>query len=323
MREPARKLLVCAGEFYTDLIFFGLDRAPRLGEEFKTDNLVVSPGGGAGITAAAASLLGRPTSLATVFGRCLIHPDPKEHLQAAGVATRLSRTVDEGFSGLTVAISTREDRYFVTHPGVNTRVEEYLLRPDTVHRLTTADHVHFALTPSRWQAFCAAVDDLARAGTTVSWDLGWDPATGESGGFRHLCHTLDVLFLNEMEARRYAGTSSTDSALKHFARPNNIVVVKQGASGAVASQGGDTAVHATAIDITAVETTGAGDAFNGGFLHAWMDGMPLKQALIAGNVCGGLSTRSPGGWDGLPTRDEFDLEVSRIALGKAAGAKRA
>ena len=60
--------LVCAGEFFTDLIFSELDRLPSLGQEVKTENFAVSVGGGAAITATAAALLGRPTELVTVWG---------------------------------------------------------------------------------------------------------------------------------------------------------------------------------------------------------------------------------------------------------------
>ena len=69
-RDPP--LLVCAGEFYTDLIFFDLDGLPAPGEEVKTDKFAVSPGGGAAITAATAALLERPVELVTVWGKsCL------------------------------------------------------------------------------------------------------------------------------------------------------------------------------------------------------------------------------------------------------------
>ena len=223
-------------------------------------------------------------------------------------------------SGITVAVSTHEDRYFLTHPGASRAVEQHLLQERTLERIGSSGHIHFALTPSSWGAFRSAVRQLRDGGSTVSWDLGWDPAAGGSQGFRDLCGELDLLFLNEMEACKYAGTNTADEALDHFAHARNTVVIKLGASGAVVAHNGSHVVHAKAIDVEAVETTGAGDAFNGGFLHAWMAGEAVEGALRAGNICGGLSTRAPGGVSSLPSRSEFDHHVARCGRPGNAGA---
>ena len=300
--------LVCAGEFFTDLIFFDLERLPCLGQEIKTDDFAISLGGGAAITATAAALLGRPTKLVTVWGGSMMDAEARSRLEAAGVSCSWSQHRPDVMSGVSVAVSTRQDRYFLTHVGANRVVEEHLLRPETLARISLAGHVHFALTPSRWEVFRTTVRQLRNRGVTASWDLGWDPAAGRSQGFRDLCQELDVLFLNEMEAHKYAGVSSTRQALEHFSRPRNTVVIKQGAAGAVVSQNA-----ASPVRMEAVESTGAGDAFAGGFLHAWMGGKTVGEALLSGNICGGLSTRSPGGVQALPTRVEFEERFERLA----------
>ena len=174
-RDPP--LLVCAGEFYTDLIFFDLDGLPAPGEEVKTDKFAVSPGGGAAITAATAALLERPVELVTVWGKSMFEEvEDYERLKEVGVACGWSRTRSGAISGLTVAASTREDRCFLTYPGANRFLEEHLLDAQTLERLGSAGHVHFALTPSKWMPFLDAVQELQYGGVTVSWDLGWDPA---------------------------------------------------------------------------------------------------------------------------------------------------
>ena len=314
-------LLVCAGEFFTDLIFTDLQELPHLGQEVKSDSFAISTGGGAAITATSAALLGRPTELVTVWGSSALDEDSRKTIESAGVSSSWAQIRPDLVSGVTVAVSTREDRYFLTYPGASRVVEEYLLREGTLDRVGRAGHVHFALTPSSWKEFRNAVRRIRGGGTTVSWDLGWDPAAGGSKGFRELCQELDVLFLNEMEAREYAQAGSAREALAYFSSPRNTVVIKQGAAGAVAVQHGDDPVRMSAIEVEAVESTGAGDAFNGGFLHAWMSGRAVEEALLAGNICGGLSTRSLGGVDALPSRTEFDQQLGRLeGRGMAAGA---
>jgi ribokinase len=57
---------------------------------------------------------------------------------------------------------------------------------------------------------------------------------------------------------------------------------------------------------TVVDTTGAGDAFNGGFATAIAEGMPLEEAVIFGNVVGALSVTKNGTAPAMPTREEID-----------------
>lgn len=312
--------LICAGEFYTDLIFSGLQRLPSLGREVKTDDFAISIGGGAAITATAAARLGCPTELITVWGASALDSEARIRLQASGVRCTSAAIRRNEMSGVSVAVSTREDRYFLTYPGTSRAVEEHLLGEEALANMGRARHVHFALTPRSWDAFRQAVRRLRRGGSTVSWDLGWDPAAGGSRGFRDLCQELDVVFLNDDEARRYAGAGSAQEALAYFARPHRTVVIKRGASGAIGSRDAGPPIHVEAIMVEAMETTGAGDAFNGGFLHAWMAGEALETSLLAGNICGGLSTRAAGGVKALPTRAEFDGHLGRLrGLGTAGG----
>ncbi len=317
------ELLVCAGEFFTDFIFFDLDRLPRLGQETKTDNFATSLGGGAAIAAVAASLLGRSTELVTVWGDSSLDAEARRRLDKAGVSWCGSPIRPNEMSGLSVAVSTREDRYFLTHPGINHAVEEHLLSAAILARASLAGHVHFALTPSRWEAFRTAIKRIKKNGTTVSWDLGWDPEAGRGQGFQDLCLDLDVLFFNEMEACKYSGATSARGALEHFQRPHNTVVIKQGAAGAIASSSATGPVHVEGIGVEAMESTGAGDAFDGGFLHAWMAGRDVAEALLWGNICGGLSARLPGGVQALPDRAEFDQRLARLASERTAGRRRA
>ena len=58
-------------------------------------------------------------------------------------------------------------------------------------------------------------------------------------------------------------------------------------------------------ELAPVDTTGAGDSFNAGFLHAWLEGRPLADSLRAGVACGALSTRALGGTAAQPTATEL------------------
>ncbi len=304
--------LICAGEFFLDLIFHGLEDLPTLGQELKTDNFAFSLGGGAAITAAAAARLEQETGLLTAWGDSALDQAARDNLSSFGVDA-LGSKVHEGLtSGLTVAVSTTADRYFLTCPGANRFVEDLILSPDAFEVLSRADHVHLALTPTNWAPFRLLSKELQARDATVSWDLGWDPEAAESSDFRRICKELDVLFLNEMEALRYTNSETVQLALERFSSSRNVVVIKRGARGVIASESGAASVEAAGLEVEVVDTTGAGDAFNGGFLQAWMKQRPLKDCLRAGNICGGLSTRQPGGVASLPSREEFESRLGAI-----------
>lgn len=311
--------LICAGEHFTDLAFFGLEGMPQLGKEVKTNRFAFSVGGGAAITATAAARLGCPTELLTAWSRSPLDARARAWLTNAGVSHSHSLVTEGTQPGITVALSTQEDRCFVTHPGANAMVPEFLLSPESLELLEGAGHVHFALTPVRWEPFVSAIRHLRARGVPVSWDLGWSPAAAESPGFREVCSVLSVLFLNEMEALRYSRTSSVESALSAFSNAENIVVIKQGRRGATASEHTGKPLHVNAIEVSAVDSTGAGDAFNGGFLYEQLAGSSLERSLQAGNLCGGLSTRSPGGVDALPDRREFERWFLQPDIGDDGG----
>lgn len=294
--------LVCCGEFYFDFIFYRLPRLPRLGEELVTQNFALTLGGGAVISAQVAARLGRRAELVSVVGNTPLDRFALEELRKGRVGVRGTRRIAGAAGGLTVSVSLRKDRYFLTHRGANLQLESYLSSAQARWHLRRARHVHFALTPKRWSPFLGAVRALRRTGVTTSWDLGWNPTAARQPGFRRVYRMLDVVFFNRDEALRYSGARTPEAALARLANPGQTVVVKLGAGGAIAQAPGREIVRAKGLRVRAIETTGAGDAFNGGFLDAWLDPASLADCLRAGNICGALSTTVPGGSPGAPTR---------------------
>jgi sugar/nucleoside kinase (ribokinase family) len=110
---------------------------------------------------------------------------------------------------------------------------------------------------------------------------------------------VDYLFVNRDEALAYAGARSLTSALDRWRRAPRCVVIKLGAAGS-RIVGGGAAVRATAVRARAIDTTGAGDAFNAGFLVARLRGLDLADSLRVANQVGARSTERAGGIAGLP-----------------------
>lgn len=296
--------LIAAGEFFFDLIFYRLDRLPHMGEELVTSNFCLTLGGGAPNTAVAAARLGRKVELAAVLGNTALDQFAIKELAKEGIKTGLVQQKPGTMGALTVSVSLIKDRFFLTYPGSNVFLEKHILSPATRKRFASGGHVHFGLSPRDWKPFADLVRWLKKHKVTTSWDLGWHPEAVQLPGFRELYAALDVIFLNEIEALRYANEKTAEKAMRKLVSPGQVIVVKLGSAGAMAL-GPTGLARASSLKVKTVDTTGAGDAFNGGFLHYWMNGSSLVDCLRAGNVCGALSTTKPGGNAGTPTHAQL------------------
>ena len=277
--------LLCAGEAFEDLIFVGLDRIPGPGEEVKTDTFEATVGGGAVITAVAAARLGMKVDLLSALGPAAVKRLRQERVRV----TNLIRPGEK--HAITAAISTTDDRAFVTFNGVNAKLEGRLARAITK---VTANHVHLCFYPHDCGHWTRIVTRLRKRGVTTSWDFGWNEPLTSDRGLIDLIDALDFVFVNELEARLYTGEATLAGALTHWRQRNAIVIVKQGESGAMwVAPNGDIHVPAPRVDV--VDTTGAGDSFNAGFLVAWMRGKTPVECVTAGNKVGAASTQRAGG----------------------------
>jgi sugar/nucleoside kinase (ribokinase family) len=290
--------VLTVGEAFEDLIFVGLPHMPRSGEELKTARFVSTIGGGAVITATAVSRLGLRAGVVSGLSRDAAIALRRDRVRVVN----LKRTGEA--HAVTVSLSTRRDRSFVTFNGVNDRLESRL--PAALARQRAA-HVHFALAPRRCDRWARVVGRLRAHGVTTSWDFGWSPSLRGSRGFRELVGAVDLVFVNEAEAALYAGTRRYAAALGFWRRSARNTVIKLGRRGSrwVAEEPARLDVAVPAPRVRAVDTTGAGDAFNGGFLVGLLGRRPPRECLRIGNFVGARSTLAAGGVAALPHRDEL------------------
>ena len=277
--------LICAGEAFDDLIFVGLERLPELGEEIKTDQFTATIGGGAVITAVKAARLGMNTTLISALSDAASTRLKKERVHVTNL-----RKKHESHA-ITAALSTGRDRAFVTYNGVNTKLEQRLSRivPD-LH----ATHVHLCFFPHDCAQWTRLVSKLRQRGISTSWDFGWNEPLTNDRGLIELIDALDFVFVNEHEARLYTGQDTLASSIPLWRQRQAITIIKIGHEGAVWIAP-TREIHVAAPRVHVVDTTGAGDSFNAGFLVAWMNGKSPEQCLKAGNKVGADSTRRAGG----------------------------
>jgi len=287
--------LLTVGEAFQDLIFVGLPHMPGRGEELRVRQFVATIGGGAVITATAAARLGLRTTVVSALSAEAALALRRDRIQVVN----LKRASEP--HAVSVSLSTTRDRSFVTFNGANDRLEGRL--PAAIAR-RRARHVHLAFAPRRCARWTRIVERLRARGVTTSWDFGWNPPLRDEPGFAALLRSADFIFVNEAEAALYARTRRRSATLRFWRRAARNTIIKLGPRGSRWIAGGPPAadVAMAAPRVRPVDTTGAGDAFNGGFLTAWLAGRPARECLRLGNFVGAQSTLAAGGVDALPTR---------------------
>jgi sugar/nucleoside kinase (ribokinase family) len=307
--------LLVLGDVNPDLVLRGADISPAFGQaEHLVDEAVVTVGGSGAIMACGAARLGLRVAIVGVVGDDLFGSYMRDQLVGRGVNIRGVAVDPNRPSGVTVVLSTPRDRAILTAPGTIGDLRGSLVDPDLVR---STRHVHVSsyflqrgLAPDLPQLLA----DARAAGTSTSVDPNWDPSGAWDGGLPALLPAVDLLLPNEIEATRLAHTSDLEAAVAALRARGPVVAVKAGERGALALGPGERA-QVAAIPTSVVDTTGAGDSFDAGFVAAMLAGESLERCLAIANSCGALSTRAVGGIDGQPTMAEA---VAAADLGGAA-----
>jgi sugar/nucleoside kinase (ribokinase family) len=311
-RQKALDAIV-AGELYTDLILSGFDFWPQPGQEAFAKQFHREVGGGASNTACGMARLGSTVAILGLVGEdggWLI-----QQLMTNGVDTSYIARDPAEATALTVAITTPRDRSFLTYPGSNRSFPAALAEAAATNRLAQAAHVHLAFPPE-----LSTAADLLRAirrnGCTVSLDVGWHEPWLLDARLPSILPLLDLFFPNESEARCITGETDPEKILRWFAAADvPRVALKLGERGAALLWNGEI-WSATPPPVQPVDTTGAGDSFDAGFLHSWLRAESPEICLRTANICGALSTQAYGGVAGVPDGARLKELLKAYSCGK-------
>ncbi len=296
--------ILVIGELNVDIVATGLRSAPEMGAEILAEDCELTLGSASAIFAVGMAKLGHSVTFVSHVGRDYFGDFCISALRQLGVSTRqVARKADEK-TGVTIALSGKRDRALVTHTGAVATftadsIDEALMkRHDHLH--LTSYYLQKALQPSFADLFRRA----KAVGLPTSFDPNSDPSNRWSRSIDGVLRHTDVLFVNEREASQLTRTSSPRFALKTLGTKVQCAVIKRGPRGAMAIQDGVIAAH-SGFKVTALDTTGAGDSFDAGFVSAYLRKAPLTECVRIGNACGALSATRVGGTAGQPTESEL------------------
>ena len=283
--------VICVGRLYCDLNFSGFSQMPVLGREVFADDLTLHGGGGAFITASYLAALGCPTCVMGVIPRQPFASIIQQEAQENGVALVYCSEQSGTTPQLTVAMAMDNERAFLTCKNGSGLPEDYV---DTfVHIANNADisHMHIGELATLLE-YPDLIEHARSANLTVSLDCGWDEPSFANLLVPDLLRQVDVFLPNAAEMVQL---------LAHEVHEHNapLTVVKQGEAGATAYRD-DIQICSPGVAQKVVDTIGAGDAFNAGFISAWLGAQSLQGCLSLGNACGSIAVSRRGGASELP-----------------------
>jgi len=283
-RELGVATVTIIGCVQADVVMSPVTDLPSPGGTLLTDQMTLRVGG-AGANAALASVeAGLDVRLIGCIGDDQLGGWMRDQLTLASLADELVVVPGEA-SGLTVALeSPARDRSFLTYLGVNAGWEAAMIPDDalTCDNLLLCDY--FVAPRLRGDAAHRLLDTARARGARTFFDTTWDPDgfPGEvRDEVRKLLPSVDVFLPNEVEACALAGRGGdvVEAARVLQSASGGWVVVKRGPSGCIAVGPGGTEIAVPAPAVEVADTTGAGDAFNAGLVHALAGGASWPDAL--------------------------------------------
>lgn len=278
------------------------ERLPRPGETIHGLRYTMSLGGKGANQAAAVARLGVRSCFVGRTGTDAFGDLARARLAELGVDLTWLVADPAAETGVAViTVDSRAENSIIVVGGANARVDQ-----------RDVEHAHEAFAQARvlllqleipMAAALAAAAAARRAGAIVVFDPAPVPAGGlPADAFR----LIDVITPNETETemligiRPFTRVEAADAAGKLVARGAGAAVIKMGARG-VFYRDAEGEGFVPPFEVTAVNSVGAGDCFNGGLAVALAGGEPLRKAVRFAAACGALATTGPGGAASAPT----------------------
>lgn len=275
------------------------DRRPQAGETVMGKRLIVSPGGKGANQAVAAARLGEKVYMIGCVGNDAYGSMMLDTLKENGVNTDYVSVLDNEATGTAHIILAEGDNSIIVLKGANDKVDKNVV--DSAFDIIKTSSLVMLQHEIPMDAIGYIIDRCYEEGIPVMLNPAPYMDIPEEW-----IEKVTYLTPNEHEAALMFEGMDRDEILKAHAGKVIMTVGKEG----VVYGDGDDVVHVSGFTVSVVDTTGAGDTFNGAFAAARCDGLPLKEAVRFANAAAALSVQKIGAQGGMPWRSEVEEMLS-------------
>jgi sugar/nucleoside kinase (ribokinase family) len=282
--------VIVLGDYCLDLIFTGLEGFPKLGTEVEAKALSVETGGPCN-TALALHRLSVKTGWACEFGEDEFSQITLRKLRDEHFPEDLFVFSKGDVRKITVSLSYPDDRAFIAYYDEGKMVET------AIKGIITGKSKVIVIPALIFGPSLFASSLLTRIkGAQIYMDgnCSDEKLTIQDKDIRKALECVRFYSPNAREARAITQLDNLEQTAKELGKLCQTVIVKDGGNGCWCSDNNQLYFE-PAHKVKVVDTTGAGDCFNAGFLCAWLKGRDISTCLKWGNIAGALSTQKAGG----------------------------
>jgi sugar/nucleoside kinase (ribokinase family) len=286
--------VLVVGELNVDLILNQIDKFPAVGSEVLANAMTLTLGSSSAIFASNLSTLGSSVAFSGKLGKDDFGDHMLSSLRKKGVDVTHILCSNDVSTGVTVVLNFSEDRAMVTHPGAMASfgIEDI---PDTAFQQSRHLHVSSIFLQSALRKDVIKLFKKAKMmGLTTSLDPQWDPAEEWDIDFEELLSYVDVFMPNAKELECITKIQDMRTAMQSLSTAN-VLVVKNGREGACLLENKTFYDQPSFLNKKVVDSIGAGDSFDAGFIHKFVQRKPLKECLEFAALTGAINTTMPGG----------------------------
>lgn len=291
--------ILVVGELNIDLILDGINKAPEFGKEQRASEMTLTTGSSSAIFAVNSASLGSDVTFCGKtgidnFGHYMI-----DSLSSRGVNTDSIIQDDKYKTGATVIFNYGNDRMMVTHPGA---MEHMSVNEIPDHLFNESRHLHISaifFQPELKRNLALLFKIAKEHGLSTSMDTQWDPEEKWEFDLEQILPNLDFFMPNEQELKHLTNSDDLMKALDDLSFFDTTFVVKKGVKGALMKQKENLSELPSFHVPGFVDAIGAGDSFNAGFIHAYLNGKNPVDCLEFGTLTAAVSTTAAGGTDAI------------------------
>jgi sugar/nucleoside kinase (ribokinase family) len=287
--------VIVIGELNVDLILNNIAEFPRMNTEILAREMQLLMGSSSAIFASNLSILGSRVAFLGKIGLDDFGLLITDTLEQSGVSTEFIIRRSGYITGATIVLNYGEERAMLTHPGA---MEQLIFEDITTEIIQHCRHIHISSVFLQ-TGIIKKIPEILRLAKeldiSTSLDPQWDPSEKWDLNLKEWLPLIDVFLPNTQEFLALTGQKDVHNAIDSVKDYANTIAVKMGNNGSMGFDKGQILKKKPFLNECVVDTIGAGDSFNAGFIFNYLQKKDLDECLELGNLSGAINTTSAGG----------------------------
>ncbi|MFI0429364.1 carbohydrate kinase family protein [Mariniflexile sp. HMF6888] len=307
-----KKKIIVVGELNVDLILNTIHGFPSVGKEIVAENFDFVLGSSSAIMASNLAALGVQTDFCGIIGDDLYGNFILQQLNKKNVNTRFIKINKNQKTGVTVILNYGEDRANITFCGT---MELLTMHDIPWSALNHHKHMHISsvfLQAKLKENILDIFQKAKKIGLTTSLDIQWDPSEQWDFNYKTCLPYVDVFMPNKQELLSLTKSTCLEDSINEIKPYSNCIVIKLGKEGCIGIHGKKKITMPAFKNPEHVDSIGAGDSFNSGFIKKYLEDAPLEECLRFGNLIGAVSTTSAGGTAAFENKTSLNNKIKNF-----------